>query len=202
METRTDVVQTQADKKLQQEFNQWAEAGRGDEMEDHHSDITEQTIVLMDLKPTDRVLDLGCGDCPDIASYCQPDWPPNAVTVGIDLDFQALRSAAKRNIHIAQADFRQLPFSVRFDLILIRHPDVVRNETAWRYAISQLPICLSATGVVVITTYSVAEMDTLRGWLVRGSLKPLALDTSRLRATGLAGRDRLVTAYVNRAGPE
>jgi len=61
METKTDVVQTQADKKLQQEFNQWAEAGRGDEMENHHSDITEQTLALMDLKPADRVLDLGCG---------------------------------------------------------------------------------------------------------------------------------------------
>src|SRR6266852_3320780 len=61
METRTDVVQTQADKKLQQEFNQWAEAGRGDEMENHHSEITEQTLALMDLQPADRVLDLGCG---------------------------------------------------------------------------------------------------------------------------------------------
>jgi len=50
MDTRTDVISTQADKKLQQEFNQWAEAGRGDEMESHHSDITEQTIALMDLK--------------------------------------------------------------------------------------------------------------------------------------------------------
>jgi len=55
------MIHTQADKKLQQEFNQWAEAGRGDEMENHHSDITEQTLALMDLKPADRVLDLGCG---------------------------------------------------------------------------------------------------------------------------------------------
>src|SRR6266700_683321 len=61
MESRTDVINTEADKQLQQEFNQWAEAGRGDEMESHHSDITEQTIALMDLKPADRVLDLGCG---------------------------------------------------------------------------------------------------------------------------------------------
>jgi ubiquinone/menaquinone biosynthesis C-methylase UbiE len=56
----SDAVHT-ADQKLQQEFNQWATAGRGDEMEHHHSDITEQTLALMDLQPTDRVLDLGCG---------------------------------------------------------------------------------------------------------------------------------------------
>ncbi len=61
METKADVLSSQADRKLQQEFNQWAAAGRGDEMEDHHSDITDQTLALMGLQPTDRVLDLGCG---------------------------------------------------------------------------------------------------------------------------------------------
>jgi ubiquinone/menaquinone biosynthesis C-methylase UbiE len=30
-------------------------------MEDHHSDITDQTLALMDLHGADRVLDLGCG---------------------------------------------------------------------------------------------------------------------------------------------
>ena len=61
METKVDVLPSQADQKLQQEFNQWAAAGRGDEMESHHSDITEQTLALMDIKPDDRILDLGCG---------------------------------------------------------------------------------------------------------------------------------------------
>jgi arsenite methyltransferase len=61
MNPRADVIPNEADQKLQQEFNQWAAAGRGDEMEDHHSDITNQTLDLMDLQPGDRVLDLGCG---------------------------------------------------------------------------------------------------------------------------------------------
>jgi|ERR1041384_287655 ubiquinone/menaquinone biosynthesis C-methylase UbiE len=61
METKVDVLSSQADRKLQEEFNQWASAGRGDEMEDHHSDITEQTLALMNLQPSDHVLDLGCG---------------------------------------------------------------------------------------------------------------------------------------------
>jgi ubiquinone/menaquinone biosynthesis C-methylase UbiE len=61
METKADSLHSQADQRLQTEFNQWAAAGRGDEMEEHHSDITDQTLALMDLQPTDRVLDLGCG---------------------------------------------------------------------------------------------------------------------------------------------
>jgi ubiquinone/menaquinone biosynthesis C-methylase UbiE len=61
METNVAPVASAADQKLQEEFNQWAAAGRGDEMEDHHSDITDQTLALMDLKSNDRVLDLSCG---------------------------------------------------------------------------------------------------------------------------------------------
>ena len=61
MEPKVDTLPSQADHKLQQEFNQWAAAGRGDEMEDHHSDITDQTLALMDLQSADRILDLGCG---------------------------------------------------------------------------------------------------------------------------------------------
>lgn len=49
------------DERLQEEFNRWAEKGRGEEMEKHHISIAEQTIRRMGLKPGDRVLDLGCG---------------------------------------------------------------------------------------------------------------------------------------------
>jgi ubiquinone/menaquinone biosynthesis C-methylase UbiE len=49
------------DQELQQEFNRWAEAGEGPKMEQHHLDITEKTIRLMNLRPGERILDLGCG---------------------------------------------------------------------------------------------------------------------------------------------
>jgi ubiquinone/menaquinone biosynthesis C-methylase UbiE len=49
------------DEQMRREFNQWAEAGRGEEMEQHHISITEQTLALMGMKPGQRVLDLGCG---------------------------------------------------------------------------------------------------------------------------------------------
>jgi ubiquinone/menaquinone biosynthesis C-methylase UbiE len=61
MDSKVDTLSSQVDQKLQKEFNEWAAAGRGDEMESHHSDITEQTLALMDIRPEDRILDLGCG---------------------------------------------------------------------------------------------------------------------------------------------
>ena len=47
--------------RLREEFNRWAEAGRGEEMERHHLDIVEKTLRRMELRPGERVLDLSCG---------------------------------------------------------------------------------------------------------------------------------------------
>lgn len=55
------MTRRDADEILRQEFNEWAAAGKGEEMERHHISIAEQTIRRMDLKPGERVLDLGCG---------------------------------------------------------------------------------------------------------------------------------------------
>jgi ubiquinone/menaquinone biosynthesis C-methylase UbiE len=49
------------DERLQKEFNRWAEQGEGPKMENHHLDITEKTMRRMELRPGERVLDLGCG---------------------------------------------------------------------------------------------------------------------------------------------
>ncbi len=49
------------DEQMRREFNEWAEAGKGEEMEHHHINITQQTLALMNLKPGQKVLDLGCG---------------------------------------------------------------------------------------------------------------------------------------------
>jgi SAM-dependent methyltransferase len=46
---------------LREEFNRWAEAGRGDDMEQHHLPIVGPLLALMEFKPRDRILDVGCG---------------------------------------------------------------------------------------------------------------------------------------------
>ena len=111
METKDQIIH-QADQKLQQEFNQWAQAGRGDEMEDHHSDITEQTIALMDLQSGDRILDLGCGT--GWASRRLARIAPEGEVVGIDVADEMLRraeqaSAGMKNVRYLWGSAENIP---------------------------------------------------------------------------------------------
>jgi ubiquinone/menaquinone biosynthesis C-methylase UbiE len=98
MTPRADAIQSQADKKLQQEFNQWAATGRGDHMENHHSDITDQTLARMDLEVSDRVLDLGCGT--GWASRRMARVVTAGEVVGLDVADEMLRRAEQASTDI------------------------------------------------------------------------------------------------------
>jgi ubiquinone/menaquinone biosynthesis C-methylase UbiE len=43
-------------------FDRWAEDGRDAELEHEHQDVAKQVIAAMQLRPGERVLDLGCGN--------------------------------------------------------------------------------------------------------------------------------------------
>jgi ubiquinone/menaquinone biosynthesis C-methylase UbiE len=112
METKVDSLPSQADQQLQQEFNQWAAAGRGDEMEDHHSDITEQTLALMDIQPGDRILDLGCGT--GWASRRMARVAVAGEVVGLDVADEMLRrareaSSSSKNIRYVWGSAEKIP---------------------------------------------------------------------------------------------
>ena len=112
MDSNVALHSSEADKKLQLEFNQWAAAGRGDEMESHHSDITEQTLALMDIQPTDRILDLGCGT--GWASRRMARIATAGEVVGLDVANELLRraeqsSSAFRNVRYAWGSAENIP---------------------------------------------------------------------------------------------
>ena len=84
------------DEILREEFNRWAEAGRGEEMEDHHRYITEQTIRRMNLRPGQRVLDLGCGTgwaTRILARLVAEGLPGLGQVVGLDVSDEMVRRA-------------------------------------------------------------------------------------------------------------
>ncbi|HEV2425648.1 MAG TPA: class I SAM-dependent methyltransferase [Terriglobia bacterium] len=52
---------TQSSEQLREEFNRWAEAGRGEGMENDHLPIVLPMLATMNLQPDEVVLDVGCG---------------------------------------------------------------------------------------------------------------------------------------------
>jgi len=49
------------DERLRLEFNRWAEAGKGEGMEQDHLPITIPALARMNVQSTDNILDVGCG---------------------------------------------------------------------------------------------------------------------------------------------
>ena len=92
--------QSEADTRLQLEFNRWAEAGEGEKMEQHHLDITQKTIRLMQLCAEDRVLDLGCGSgwatrllARSLADVQSANTAATGQVVGLDVSDEMIRLA-------------------------------------------------------------------------------------------------------------
>ena len=142
--------------------------------------------ILAQLPVPRRVLELGCGDCPVVAA-------PDAFHVAIDQNDVALQTAqipAAARLFLAQADIVRLPFKARFDLILARHPDVDRHRDSWRLALTHAHEYLAARGVLLVTVYSLPEVDLIESWRI--PLTHLFLDVYSLSAPDLIGRDRFV----------
>ena len=76
-------------------FNRWAADGRAERMERQHRWITEQAIDRMELGPSERILDIGCGEgwtCRLLSSHC-----PEGAIVGIDVSEEMIRLARRKS---------------------------------------------------------------------------------------------------------
>ena len=117
----TDKTPT-PEQNLQQEFNRWAEAGEGGKMRNHHLDITEKTLRLMDLRPGERVLDLGCGSgwASRLLARLVGDGPPGfGQVVGLDISDEMIRQARAdskefENILYVWGSAQQIPWEENF----------------------------------------------------------------------------------------
>src|SRR5208337_270126 len=110
------------DEKLQHEFNRWANQGEGEKMERHHLDITEKTIRLMNLRPGERVLDLGCGSgwATRLLARIVGEGPEGfGQVVGVDISDEMIRQAraASRdfdNVMYVCGSAQQIPWEENF----------------------------------------------------------------------------------------
>jgi ubiquinone/menaquinone biosynthesis C-methylase UbiE len=88
---------------LREEFNRWAEAGRGEGMEQEHLPITLPVLEKMRLAPTDNVLEVGCGA--GWLSRRLAKLAPEGRVVGMDISDEMIRHARR-----ASVDFGNLLF--------------------------------------------------------------------------------------------
>jgi SAM-dependent methyltransferase len=100
----------------------------GERMARQHTPETLWTIALLDLEPTDRVLDIGCGAGRAIALIAARTL--HGHVSGIDLSGAMVRSSSRRNAAIAaagrvdvqQGDVAALPFADQsFDKVVSIH---------------------------------------------------------------------------------
>jgi arsenite methyltransferase len=111
-----------SDEKLQQEFNRWAAAGEGPKMQQHHLNITEKTIRLMNLRPGERVLDLGCGSgwATRLLARLVGDGPEGfGQVVGLDVSDEMVRLAREsskdfENILYVWGSAQHIPWEENF----------------------------------------------------------------------------------------
>src|SRR6266849_2152874 len=108
--------------RLQREFNRWADEGEGAKMERHHLDITEKTMRRMDLRPGERILDLGCGSgwATRLLARIVGEGPQSfGQVVGVDISDEMIRQARAAskefdNVMFVVGSAAQIPWEENF----------------------------------------------------------------------------------------
>ena len=102
---------------LREEFNRWAEAGRGEGMEHDHLPIVLPVLDRMRFEPDDNVLDLGCGT--GWLTRLIAEQLPERRVVGIDISDEMIRHARRNyasldNAMFAVGEVAEIPWDAGF----------------------------------------------------------------------------------------
>jgi arsenite methyltransferase len=103
--------------RLREEFNRWAEAGRGEGMERDHLPITLPVLEKMRLAVADNVLDVGCGS--GWLARRLAELMPEGRVVGVDVSDEMIRVARRtslefENILYATGEVGEIPWEANF----------------------------------------------------------------------------------------
>ena len=90
---------------LREEFNRWADSGKGESMEHDHWPITRPALEMMRMAPDENVLDVGCGA--GWLSRILARGVPQGRVVGMDISDEMIHHARE-----ASVEFENLVFVV------------------------------------------------------------------------------------------
>src|SRR5882672_7059831 len=88
---------------LREEFNRWAEAGRGEGMEEDHLPITLPVLDQMQLASDENVIDLGCGAGWLVRLLAER--VPEGRVVGVDVSDEMIHHARRNYVDLENAMF-------------------------------------------------------------------------------------------------
>ena len=102
---------------LRQEFNRWAEAGRGEGMEHEHWPITKPALERIEIAPTDNIIDVGCGA--GWLSRILARGVPRGRVVGMDISDEMIRHARRAsgdagNLVFVVGEVNEIPWESNF----------------------------------------------------------------------------------------
>ena len=108
---------TESESALREEFNRWAEAGRGEGMEQDHLPITLPVLDKMLIAPSDNLLDIGCGA--GWLSRRLARFVPEGRVVGMDISDEMIRHARRAavdhdNLLFVAGEVAQIPWQPQF----------------------------------------------------------------------------------------
>ncbi|MFP4321927.1 MAG: hypothetical protein ACLFTK_05680 [Anaerolineales bacterium] len=141
-------------------------------------------------EPPKRTLNAGCGLYTE-ADIIVRHWP-DALHIGLDVNWPDLNLIRER-ISPVQANLQALPFRCHFDLVVVRHPDIIRRPVSWRAFFETTPAILAPKGYLLVTTYSLRERDAVRATV---PLARLIIDETQLAPVNLAGQDKYPLLYT------
>ena len=106
-----------ADQVLREEFNRWADSGKGESMEHDHWPIAKPTLGLMQIEPTDNILDVGCGA--GWLSRILAKRVPEGRIVGMDISDEMIHRARRASVDYANLVFvvgevNEIPWEANF----------------------------------------------------------------------------------------
>jgi SAM-dependent methyltransferase len=88
---------------LREEFNRWAEAGRGEGMEEDHLPIVLPVLDQMKLAPDENVLDVGCGAGWLVRLIAER--VPEGRVIGMDISDEMVRRARRKHVDVENSMF-------------------------------------------------------------------------------------------------
>jgi len=125
-----------------------------------------------------RLLDIGCGIAEEAGELLSSGRIREFL--GVDLDERAIAEARRRwpgaRFEVADAAELAAEGVGRFEVILLRRPDLLAQPARWRRVFARLPDLLSPDGRVIVTLIAEGEARLARRWLEEAALRVLSVE--------------------------